>query len=68
MPFGLGSRKRQTRLTGGKMKPRNKSKSLSEKRRLSKFGRWKTAPYGWPITESSGGQGKSVNYKWPKKK
>jgi len=51
------------------MKRKNKAKSLSEKRRLNpSFGMWKTAPYGWPVTESSGGQGKSVNYQWPKKK
>ena len=30
-------------------KQKNKAKSLSEKRRLSKFGMWKTAPYGMPV-------------------
>jgi hypothetical protein len=41
---------------------KNKLKSLSEKRRESKFGEWKTATFG------SGGQGKEVYFSWPKKK
>lgn len=42
--------------------PKDKAKSLSEKRKANKFGEWKTATYG------SGGQGTEVYWSWPKSK
>jgi hypothetical protein len=40
---------------------KNKLKSLSEKRKASKFGEWKTSTYG-------SGKGTEVYWSWPKSK